>query len=235
MNQNQNQDQPKVVSIPNVQTTPQVVPQVVNANSSENKMPPVQTVVEQKKKSSKKNNVFVIILMLLLFAFVFFLPNITGFITKLKNESNNQTSTNSSLKSGKMRCYITKKMSDVDYLLDHVFTYEKNKLKTERIVTTHQLNQTSSNVSILLEKQALCESLESTLGKFNGMNAFCLLNETAQETTQEIDYRVLNLREINNNIAEFEGFYPSFKLDQSITEIKRNMEQSGYTCTESEK
>lgn len=234
MNQNQNQNQQKIASVPNAQTTPQVMPQVVNIHQEENKIPPVQTAVEASRKSSKKNNVFLIILILLLFSFVFFLPNITGFITKLKNESANHMPT-TSLKSGKMRCYITKDMNDIDYSITHEFTYDKNKLKTEQIVTVYQLKQASSNTSLLLEKQSVCENLEAAIDEFDGMSAFCVLKEKEQETTQEINYRTIKLSEVNKNIAEFEGFYPSFKLDQNIDEVKRNMEQSLYTCTMGEK
>ena len=51
-----------------------------------------------------------------------------------------------------------------------------------------------------------------------------------QKTTQVIDYTKFDVEQVTTNIAEYNGFYPEYQLDQSIASIKKNLEEAGYSC-----
>ncbi len=191
-------------------------------------VPPVHTTVTPVEKPSKKGpNILLILLFVFLIVFVLLLPQITNFITDYKNKKGDD----GSMKTGTMTCSLTKTSNDLTYTVSTLFHYTTNKLKKTETTTTNRLTEQAKDNQILTEKQQDCDHLKSVLTGVVGMSASCTVSATIQKTVQEIDYTKLDIKSISQNIAEFEGFYPSYELDQNISTIEQTLKNSGYTCS----
>ena len=237
MNNNNQNSESKVEN--SVNSTPQdnkpkiveIVPtnEVNQSNVESNQEVNNDNVNKEKKKSG--HPVFLVFLIIFLFAFVYFLPNITKFITDYMNE---KTGVNE-LRSGTMTCQFVTSSENLDYTYDFSFKYEKNRLKSSRMTTTSRLADTAIDNSVLATKNNSCELLKVVLDNNDiGMTVDCSVSAAVQVTTQTIDYEELNMDFITGNITEFEGFYPEYELDQSITVIQQELEKNGYTCRRNE-
>ena len=248
-NENINEETPKVITpgtdnvennkpqIVEVTNTNEVNQKTVEINTSQNNtdnVVPTSVQIEENTTSKQKKGhpVFLVLLMIFLFAFVFFLPDITNFITDYMNE---KTGVNE-LKSGTMSCTFRNSTDNLDYTYDLSFKYEKNRLKSSRMTTTNRLSDTATDDSVLTERENSCEFLQTVLEENNiGMTADCSVSAAVQVTTQNIDYEKLDMDFITDNITEFEGFYPEYELDESVTTIEQELENSGYTCERNER
>ena len=248
-NENINEETPKVITpgtdnvennkpqIVEVTNTNEVNQKTVETNISQNNtdnVVPTSVQIEENTTGKKKKGhpVFLVLLMLFLFGFVFFLPDITNFITDYMN---NKTGANE-LKSGTMSCTFRNSTDNLDYTYDLSFKYEKNRLKSSRMTTTNRLSDTATDDSVLTERENSCEFLQTVLEENNiGMTADCSVSAAVQITTQNIDYEKLDMDFITDNITEFEGFYPEYELNQSVTTIEQELENSGYICERNER
>ena len=248
-NENINEETPKVITpgTDNVENNKPQIVEVTNTNevnqktvetntsqnNTDNKVPTSVQIEENTTGKKKKGHpVFLVLLMIFLFAFVFFLPDITNFITDYMNE---KTGVNE-LKSGMMSCSFRNSTDNLDYTYDLSFKYEKNRLKSSRMTTTNRLSDTATDDSVLTERENSCEFLQTVLEENNiGMTADCSVSAAVQVTTQNIDYEKLDMDFITDNITEFEGFYPEYELDESVTTIEQELENSGYTCERNER
>lgn len=227
-------NKPKIVEVTN---TNEVNQKTVDVNTSQNNTDnavPTSVQIEENTtgKQKKGHPVFLVLLMIFLFAFVFFLPDITNFITDYMNE---KTGANE-LKSGTMSCTFNTSTDNLDYAYDFSFKYDKNRLKSSRMTTTSRLADTATDSSILTERENSCEFLKTVLDENDiGMTADCSVSAAVQITTQNIDYEKLDMDFITDNITEFEGFYPEYELDESVTTIEQELENSGYTCERNER
>ena len=248
-NENINEETPKVITpgTDNVENNKPQIVEVTNTNevnqktvetntsqnNTDNKVPTSVQIEENTTGKKKKGHpVFLVLLMIFLFAFVFFLPDITNFITDYMNE---KTGVNE-LKSGTMSCTFRNSTDNLDYTYDLSFKYEKNRLKSSRMTTTNRLSDTATDDSVLTERENSCEFLKTVLDENDiGMTADCSVSAAVQVTTQNIDYEKLDMDFITDNITEFEGFYPEYELDESVTTIEQELENSGYTCERNER
>ena len=137
-NNNINEDAPKIITpgTDNVENNKPQVVEVTNTNevnqktvetntsrnNTDNKVPTSVQIEENTTGKQKKGHpVFLVLLMIFLFAFVFFLPDITNFITDYMNKS---TGANE-LKSGTMTCTFSNSTENINYNYDFSFKYEK--------------------------------------------------------------------------------------------------------------
>ena len=223
-------NEPKVVEASN---TNEVNQQTVNTSNNQDNTVPTSVKLEENTTGKKKKGhpVFLVLLLIFLFAFVYFLPDITEYVTDYMNEKNGVNE----LKSGTMSCTFRNSTDNLDYTYDLSFKYEKNRLKSSRMTTTNRLADTATDNSILTERENSCEFLKTVLDENDiGMTADCSVSAAVQVTTQNIDYEKLDMDFITNNITEFEGFYPEYELNQSVTTIEQELENSGYTCERNE-
>ncbi len=227
--------EPQVVEVTNTKEVEEKPSNVENNNNNDttNVVPTsVELETNTTGKKKKGSSIFLILLMVILFAFVFFLPEITAYITDYMNQKSGVTD----LKSGTMSCTFSNSTENVNYSYDFTFTYTENKLKSSSMTTTSRLTDSATDTSILTEKESSCEFLRTVLEENDiGMSASCSVSATVQITTQDIDYEELDMDFITNNITEFEGFYPEYELDESITIIENELENLGYTCERNEK
>lgn len=227
---------PQVVKVEHVKEIEKVVTKDNSkdnnkSSDNENKRVIDSTTVnlEEPKKSNKP--IFLVLLLIFLLAFVFFLPDITNFITNYKNK---KVGTNE-LKSGNMTCTKSITGSEVNYNYDIVFKYQKNKLRSSTITTVTRLNDNASSVDIIKEKEASCSTLKNVLDSNNiGMTVKCRSSLSMQESIQNIYYKNLDLDYISTNIAEFEGFYPEYEYNESMSVIQNKLASSGYKCERNE-
>ena len=225
-------NKPQVVeNVENVKEVAKVANVETNSNSSNNSNN--QSSNDNLKNNKKKSGhpIFLVILIIFLFAFVFFLPQITDFITDYKNKKSGAND----LKSGTMVCKMTLNATNINYEYSLTFKYKENKLESSSAVTTSRLADNATDNSILNSKQEDCLALKKVVDEHNiGMNTSCEVTAVMQRTTQDIDYNTLDLDFITANIAEFGGFYPEYELDQSARAIEKELTNSGYTCQKNE-
>ena len=246
MDNKNNNDEPKVVPTENesvTQSTPQTdsKPQVVEASDTKEVE---QTTTDNEKidtsvnpetnttgKQKKGHPIFLVLLILFLFAFVYFLPDITEYVTNYMNEKTGVTE----LKDGTLKCTYSNSTDNINYNYEATFSYVKNRLRRSTMVTTNRLADTAIDNSILTTRENACQALKTVLDENDiGMTASCSVSAAVQVTTQTIDYEKLNMDFITSNIAEFEGFYPEYELDESVTTIEQDLENHGYTCVRNE-
>ena len=233
----QDNNKPQVVEVGNTTVNNQVKEQKVdtgNQNNNNDKTVPTSLKPENNNGGNKKSGhpVFLVLLMIFLFAFVYFLPEITDYITNYMNEKNGVNE----LKSGIMTCTYNDSTDNIDYNYELTLNYEKNRLKRSRMVTTNRLSDTATDGNVLTERQNSCEFLRTVLEENDiGMTASCSISAAVQVTTQTIDYKALNMDFITSNITEFEGFYPEYELNESVTEIANELESNGYKCERNER
>lgn len=234
----QDNNKPQVVEVGNTTVNNQVKEQKVdtsnqNNNNNDNTVP-TSLKAENNNGGNKKSGhpVFLVLLMIFLFAFVYFLPEITDYVTNYMNEKNGVNE----LKSGIMTCTYNDSTDNIDYNYELTLNYEKNRLKRSRMVTTNRLSDTATDGNVLTERQNSCEFLRTVLEENDiGMTASCSISAAVQVTTQTIDYKALNMDFITSNITEFEGFYPEYELNESVTEIANELESNGYKCERNER
>ena len=124
---------------------------------------------------------------------------------------------------------------NINYNYEITFNYVRNRLRNSTMVTTNRLADTATDTSILTERENACEALQAVLQENNiGMTASCSVSAAVQVTTQTINYEELDMDFITSNIAEFEGFYPEYELNESVTVIEQELENNGYTCQRNE-
>ena len=133
------------------------------------------------------------------------------------------------------RYNVVKNMTDIDYTVETEFSYENDQLKRTTTTTEYALAAATSDKQVLLDKESSCQRLAATLSNTTGMSANCRLEEDKQTIIQTIDYAQLDLSYITDHIAEFEGFYPEYELNEDIDTIQTSMEQAGYTCTDTQR
>ena len=233
----QDNNKPQVVEVGNTTVNNQVKEQKVdtgNQNNNNDNTVPTSLKAENNNGGNKKSGhpVFLVLLMIFLFAFVYFLPEITDYVTNYMNEKNGVNE----LKSGIMTCTYNDSTDNIDYNYELTLNYEKNRLKRSRMVTTNRLSDTATDGNVLTERQNSCEFLRTVLEENDiGMTASCSISAAVQVTTQTIDYKALNMDFITSNITEFEGFYPEYELNESVTEIANELESNGYKCERNER
>lgn len=233
----QDNNKPQVVEVGNTTVNNQVKEQKVdtgNQNNNNDNTVPTSLKPENNNDGNKKSGhpVFLVLLMIFLFAFVYFLPEITDYVTNYMNEKNGVNE----LKSGIMTCTYNDSTDNIDYNYELTLNYEKNRLKRSRMVTTNRLSDTATDGNVLTERQNSCEFLRTVLEENDiGMTASCSISAAVQVTTQTIDYKALNMDFITSNITEFEGFYPEYELNESVTEIANELESNGYKCERNER
>lgn len=220
---------PQVVK---VEKTKEVIREVSNNQQQANKKtketsPAISPEENANKPRKKGTTIFAVILIVFLLAFVFFLPQIVSYVTDYKNKKNADVS----MKNGVITCTMTRSTQELDYTVETKLTYQKNRLKATKTTTTNRLSDQASDNKVLAEHQQQCEKLKTSLSKVKGLSASCQVSAVMQKTIQEVDYKVLDKSYLEDNIAEFDGFYPEYELDDNVTALQDSLKQAGYSCT----
>ena len=225
---------PKVVKVEHIkEVVKEVKPKDDNSNKGKVKDQPnngtSQKEVVVKEKGGFFGRFILFLFIIFLFAFVYYLPEISQYIEDYKKAKSGIE--DGSMKSGTMTCTLTKDNKDnLSTIYETTFTYTKNKLKKTEQVTSYKLKDDATSTATLDESENECQELKSALTGVSGIDVSCSKTAVLQKTTQVIDYTKFNVEKVTTNIAEYKGFYPEFQLDQSVAGIRKNLEDSGYSC-----
>lgn len=224
---------PKVIKVENVKEVIKEVPQKDNKNKEEktntNQTPPPTNEVVVKEKGGFFGRFILFLFIMFLFAFVYYLPQISEYVENYKKEKSGVE--DGSMRSGTMTCTFTKDNKDnLSTIYETTFSYTKNKLKKTEQITSYKLKDDATSTTTLDDSLKECENLKGTLTNVDGVDISCAKTAVLQKTTQIIDYTKFDLNNFTTNIAEYQGFYPEYQLDQSIAAIKKNLEEAGYSC-----
>lgn len=224
---------PKVIKVENVKEVIKEVPQKDNKNKEEktntNQTPPPTNEVVVKEKGGFFGRFILFLFIMFLFAFVYYLPQISEYVENYKKEKSGVE--DGSMRSGTMTCTFTKDNKDnLSTIYETTFSYTKNKLKKTEQITSYKLKDDATSTTTLDDSEKECENLKGALTDVDGVDISCAKTAVLQKTTQIIDYTKFDLNNFTTNIAEYQGFYPEYQLDQSIAAIKKNLEEAGYSC-----
>ena len=224
---------PKVIKVENVKEVIKEVPQKDNKSKEEktnaNQTPPPTNEVVVKEKGGFFGRFILFLFIMFLFAFVYYLPQISEYVENYKKEKSGVE--DGSMRSGTMTCTFTKDNKDnLSTIYETTFSYTKNKLKKTEQITSYKLKDDATSTTTLDDSLKECENLKGALTDVDGVDISCAKTAVLQKTTQIIDYTKFDLNNFTTNIAEYQGFYPEYQLDQSIAAIKKNLEEAGYSC-----
>lgn len=225
---------PKVVKVEHIkEVVKEVKPKDDNSNKGKVKDQPndgtPQKEVVVKEKGGFFGRFILFLFIIFLFAFVYYLPEISQYIEDYKKAKSGIE--DGSMKSGTMTCTLTKDNKDnLSTIYETTFTYTKNKLKKTEQVTSYKLKDDATSTATLDESENECQELKSALTGVSGIEVSCSKTAVMQKTTQSIDYTKFNVEAVTTNVAEYNGFYPEYQLNQSIAGIRKNLEDAGYSC-----
>lgn len=169
---------------------------------------------------------FLVVLFGGLLAVVFYLPEISNYIETKKYL---QTHVEEKITTGTLKCKYedSTETLDYNYSLDFSFTDSKlNKLsylleiKGDANLDEEELNQ----------HKAECEQISINVENLNGISISCSLSNGLYKQKQTLNYASIDVDAAMSAYTEAGGIYPDYENGESIDDIERNMNASGYTC-----
>ncbi len=179
---------------------------------------------DDKKKNWKYRLVLVFIIFL--FAFVLFLPQITSFIAKWTNRSQ-EPLLNEAKKSGYYLCNFERQLADGTLQETYKTYYEEDTLtKISATETTTLISDPI--VTNLQQLQMQCESYREALGEETQVE--CDLTDTTQETKVVYNFTKVDFTQFDQNFVEMNGMYFDYTSQTKIADVVADFEEGGYTC-----
>ncbi len=191
--------------------------------------PPMREVTIQNKPPGKFRYFMLIVLFVGLIAMVWFLPEISSYLSVLKSERENPKE---EITSGVLRCELMRSTDNFDYEYSSAFSFTDKKLY-KLVYKTETRGSAMSDEDTLSELNTKCETLSSSAKQLDGVSVSCEFSSGSVRESQTFSYRELNMEKVTAAYTEAGGVYPEFELDQDIDMIERNMKASGYTCERS--
>lgn len=165
---------------------------------------------------------------ILLIAFIVFLPQISSMIRIYMSGANNPQPIEEVITSGKLVCSMTNNSMDLDKEYKFTFEFTDSKLKTTKYVSNIIGDSTAENsLDILAEK---CNNLKENASELEGVSIRCNYTGNNLVESQYFELETLDTEKVNAAFTEAGGILPSYKIDQDIDEIEKNMKASNYTC-----
>lgn len=176
---------------------------------------------------SKAKYTLMIIFFIFMFGLIYFLPDISSFIS-LKKAERDQANT-PAITSGLLTCKLNKTTSIFNIEYTGQFRFEDSKLnKLTHITTT--TGDARADADPLAEIMTKCGILQEQAATLGGIRVTCEQSGGTVIEKQVLDYTTLDVERVTSAYVEAGGVYPEFKNEQSIDEIEKNMYASGYTC-----
>ena len=238
--------QPTISTQPVVQPTPPVVevpstPVVTEPVTSPVVQPQPQqdpnTIVNENLKKVEikdytppsKLKVFgLLIFFALLIAFIIFLPQISSMIRIYMSGQGQEAPKEEIITTGRLVCSMNSNTSDLDKEYEFVFNFTDSKLKSTKYVANTRGDSTTENsLDTLAEK---CNNLKESTSELEGVSIKCTYTEGKLMESQSFDLATVDTEKLSAAFTEAGGILPSYKLDQDIDEIEKNMKASSYSC-----
>lgn len=173
---------------------------------------------------------FKVFVLLLFFAglvvFIIFLPQISSYIRNYGSDKYEKV--DEVITTGKLICIMDTNTSDLDKEYEFDFSFVDSKLKrTKYIEYTRGDSTTELALDELAEK---CKTLKEETSELEGVSIRCEYSDGKLTETQTFELETVDEEELNAAFTEAGGILPSYKYEQDIDDIEKNMKASGYTC-----
>lgn len=176
---------------------------------------------------SKLKIVGLLFFFILLVAFIIFLPQISTIIKNFGQDNTYKPETEV-ITTGKLICTLSTNTSELDKEYEFDFSFTDSKLKrTKYMVNTRGDSTTESSLDVLAEK---CNDLKNETKDLEGVSIKCDYTDGKLSETQIFELETIDTEKLTSAFTEAGGILPSYKYDQEIDEIEKNMKASSYTC-----
>lgn len=176
---------------------------------------------------SKAKYVTMIVFFIFMFALVYFLPDISSFVSLKKAEK--EQADIPVITTGLLTCKLSRTTSTFNIEYTGQFSFEDSKLTKLTYITSTTGDEVidAESLDLIITK---CNKLQDQVSTFNGVNITCNQSGGTILEKQVLDYMTMDAENVTAAYVEAGGIYPEFKKDQDIDQIERNMHASGYTC-----
>ena len=180
---------------------------------------------------SKGKYMLMIVFFIFMFALVYFLPNITNFVSIKKAEKEQKDAP--IITTGLLTCKLDKSTDRFNINYTAQFNFSDSKLDKLTYVTSTRGDAVldSDSLDDLMNK---CRLLRDQVNSLDGIKVNCSQSDSVVVETQSFTYASINEDTVTSAYIEAGGVYPEFKNEQNIDTIEKNMNASGYTCERTE-
>lgn len=176
---------------------------------------------------SKSKYITMIVFFIFMFALVYFLPDISSFVSLKKAEKEQENTP--AITNGLLTCKLSRTTDIFNIEYTGQFSFEDSKLTKLTYITSTTGDEVidAESLDLIVTK---CNRLQDQVSTFNGVNITCNQSGGTILEKQVLDYMTMDVENVTAAYVEAGGIYPEFKKDQDIDQIERNMHASGYTC-----
>ncbi len=213
---------PPVASGASVTPTATVAPVAGNAGSGTSQTESGQT----KKKGGKLQTFFLIVLFGGLLVMIIFLPDISNYI---ETQRYLKTHVEEKITTGTLKCTLEKSSIEMDYVYDLAFAFNKSRLNelTYLLKIKGDMNLDSEKLDSLAGE---CNQLSTNAKSLDGISVACSYEFGVVTQKQMFNYSAIDEEAAISAYIEAGGIYPDYENNESIDEIEKKMNASGYTC-----
>lgn len=180
------------------------------------------------KPPSKFKMFILIVFFILLIAFVLYLPTINSMVIRYKNGDFNEVS-QEEITSGKLICDLSTSDENLDYNYTDEFTFKDGKLKKTKLTKIIRGDITLDEAT-LDDMAKKCELIAANAKNINGATIKCDYTDGKLTERQTFDLEVLDVEQITSAFSEAGGQYLTYRYDQDIDEIEKEMYASRFEC-----
>ena len=179
------------------------------------------------KPPSKAKTIGLIFLFVMLIAFVLFLPDISGIISRF--QGGGELEEKEVITTGRLSCDLNNNTTNFDKYYEYTFTFTNSKLeKSDFTITTR--GDASLDEKELNQLAASCKEIESLIKTMKGFSVSCNYSEGKLVERQIYDLQNVDMEQVSSAFAESGGSHPEYLYGEDINLIEKNMLSSGYNC-----
>lgn len=181
----------------------------------------------QSNPPSKLRYVMLCFLFVGLFILVYFLPDISSYVSILK--TNKSASQQEIITTGSLKCTHSRSTDDFDLSYVLVFSFTDNQLESLSY-TSQTRGDRNFDAVTLDEKNTNCKNLALVSKNLTGVSVTCDLSDGLMTEVQKFHYQDINEDEVTAAYVEAGGLYPEFRYQQNMDSIEKTMKAQGYSC-----
>lgn len=186
----------------------------------------LKTVEIDPVKEKRANSIALIIFFVFLIAFVIFLPEIQTLFSTLTTK---QVNTKQEITTGKLVCTLETSTSDLDKEIQKTFSFEDNKLKTGKFISTIK-GDASADDEDLVKLSEQCEKIKASVEGLEGVEFSCTLESGKLIQSERFEYEKYDVDKVSKAYMDADSSIMDYQFDQDIDQIMLQMRQSGYKC-----
>lgn len=200
-------------------------------NNKEQNIPPAKSVDAENNKGGKNDGpttfkrVSAAILLIGLMVMIYFLPQISDFVSDFQTKRTQQQIT-----TGVLECSNKKTTDTLDINTNVLFDFSDSKLTkmTYTLIHTGDKLKDKDELKTLNEE---CLTLQQEAKNLGGVTISCSLKDGINTSKQILDYAKIDVKKATTAYTEAGGtYFQEFYLYQDIGIIESEMTSGGYTC-----